>query len=71
MHLGTHSVSIRLLMSPFFDRWLCALLGMIVVGISILCVSKRLHLTGGCGVGVWGLKLLSWVRLTRSHFTTV
>lgn len=25
----------------FFDRWLCALLGMIIVGISILSVSKR------------------------------
>lgn len=69
MRLGKHGVSVCLLMRPFFDRWLCALLGMVIVGISILCVSKRLHLTGSCGVREHvGLKLLSWVRLNRPYF---
>ena len=46
-----------------FDRWLCALLGMIIVGISILCVSKRPSLTGGLE-----RKLSLWARITRKHF---
>ena len=47
------------------DRWLCALLGMIIVGISILCVSKRPFLTSGSGLE---RKLLLWARITRKHF---
>lgn len=43
----TFEISSNISVSPifewcfFFDRWLCALLGMLIVGISILCVSRR------------------------------
>lgn len=44
---------------------------MIIVGISILCVSERLHLSGSRGWEHMGLKLLSWVRLARQYFITI
>lgn len=34
-------VLLVLILFCVFSRWLCALLGMIIVGISILCVSNR------------------------------
>lgn len=32
-----------ILTSPSFSRWLCSLIGMLLVGISIICVSRTTH----------------------------